>query len=144
MGEILQLIKFTTSNIHTGTPMVFIMDPTFFFYLVSLTCMHVKNVSLPVNLRTTSGTLHFRMNISLQTIRFLNYANISKILTQRIQSQPYPLPNFLVQTHLYPQQVTIFKAKHLLTLHTSTHKDNVLSTLKVSINATFTLFIQQI
>ena len=60
--------KFITTNIHTGTPMVFIMDPkvnVHFFYLISLTCIHVKNVLLPVNWRTTSGRLHFRMNISL-------------------------------------------------------------------------------
>ena len=60
--------KFITTNIHTGTPMVFITDPKVnihFFYLISLTCIHVMNVLLPVNWRTTSGRLHFRMNISL-------------------------------------------------------------------------------
>ena len=60
--------KFITTNIHTGTPMVFIMDPKVnaqFFYLISWTCIHVKTVLLPVNWRTTSGRLHFRMNISL-------------------------------------------------------------------------------
>ena len=60
--------KFITTNIHTGTPMVFIMDPKVnmqFYYLLSLTCIHVKNVLSPVIWRATSGRLHFRINISL-------------------------------------------------------------------------------